>query len=938
MRPDIDSDWRKNVFKYLAAVDPKLSSEVERAWVDSKQEGGRLSCSSDGKARYACEDEGVDEKLQFFRSRVAQYEAPATHAAVILNPETNRDLYDELQKSLPLDQEEAFTLELVQGGGVASGANAEVSEVGVRRRLKPGVLLHRDSPKEVGDRVKTETYMRKTDLQGVNSNIAMEYAVHSSLQRRLNDHSSRYQLFTTPQLTGVVGTALLESDLVTLSSLLYVTDSGDDAVQMDIAYLFGEIPADLIGKVTKLYRDLHRNALFCSTEYALDNTVEDLNSEMITVLKALWASLDPRKSNESWSWEQDLPRLLAIIASERNKAGLEAVTFSSNDDDPDLFHPFCEKVAESTSRGKGSQVMILKYYVDMFEGSATILARLVCKVLEVSYVRRHEERASSAIVGAEDDMLFEQRALRLCCDAPFLWVNTEPAEKKAVLRSIDTLYMHLVSRLQAESGFFDGDDWPAWCDLPVTARQMKCQQVYDKLRSRYQSQARRVVECLDHGDFFVDQAHRCGALYLAKGVKDAMVVANDAASLPPMERNQYRAWVVQEFLALFMTLRSMHEVGVLHQDIKPENIFLMPDGRFVFGDLGAASTVSGIPDKTRGIAAFGAYSSACYDVPVKVRVKIQLREQARRGNVSMKDIYALLISMWACYTARGDWLINLLSYYRSADWDSYLRQHGDGSILGESLSNVRPCWGNAVDECDTWMRRMIVGSRSCEYEFSHIISQLSDFNQRNQSLFSDALDSSKCFSLPRLSIPSAAVSPGGAGHLDQAGQLSVLHSTLGVLEPILRKQSRTRQGRVDQSGMIARLKTIRELRAELVDDGLVALPGVVNAVNTSLRLNGDYAAISCDQVKAELIYKSLVGAHEFSDYHQSEVMKAIQSLVANGSSEEDASCEELITCDMSCRVPQTAVVSSLISGIEARLISQAQQAPDPEPSWSCAVS
>ena len=42
------------------------------------------------------------------------------------------------------------------------------------------------------------------------------------------------------------------------------------------------------------------------------------------------------------------------------------------------------------------------------------------------------------------------------------------------------------------------------------------------------------------------------------------------------------------FRGMLLALRTLHDHGIIHRDVKPENIWMMPDGGFRLGDLGIA--------------------------------------------------------------------------------------------------------------------------------------------------------------------------------------------------------------------------------------------------------------------------------------------------------------------------------------------------------------
>jgi len=92
-------------------------------------------------------------------------------------------------------------------------------------------------------------------------------------------------------------------------------------------------------------------------------------------------------------------------------------------------------------------------------------------------------------------------------------------------------------------------------------------------------------------------------------------------------------------LSVLAALRAVHEVGVVHRDVKPANILLGPDGRVVLTDFGIA-TAAGSPTLTNSGVLLG---SPSYLAP----------ERARGGRASpAADLWALGASLFAAVEGR----------------------------------------------------------------------------------------------------------------------------------------------------------------------------------------------------------------------------------------------------------------------------------------------
>jgi len=92
------------------------------------------------------------------------------------------------------------------------------------------------------------------------------------------------------------------------------------------------------------------------------------------------------------------------------------------------------------------------------------------------------------------------------------------------------------------------------------------------------------------------------------------------------------------FPPLLLGLREVHNVNLLHLDIKPANIFLRPGGNPLLLDFGAAR-IAGVGQRTAG-----PYTLTHGFAPI---------EQHLGGHVGpWSDLYAIGASMWSCITGR----------------------------------------------------------------------------------------------------------------------------------------------------------------------------------------------------------------------------------------------------------------------------------------------
>lgn len=102
----------------------------------------------------------------------------------------------------------------------------------------------------------------------------------------------------------------------------------------------------------------------------------------------------------------------------------------------------------------------------------------------------------------------------------------------------------------------------------------------------------------------------------------------------PQNRNCKPADIFRKFLPLMYDIHKIHKAGVVHRDIAPDNIFLMPDGRLKLIDFGCARSMEDGRSMTvtlkPGFAPVEQYTS--------------------HGQGSYTDVYALAASIYYCIT------------------------------------------------------------------------------------------------------------------------------------------------------------------------------------------------------------------------------------------------------------------------------------------------
>lgn len=149
-------------------------------------------------------------------------------------------------------------------------------------------------------------------------------------------------------------------------------------------------------------------------------------------------------------------------------------------------------------------------------------------------------------------------------------------------------------------------------------------------------------------DFFEEN----GTAYIVMELLDGMTLRDYQMRHGIFEAND----IFGRMLPVIKTLTRIHEAGILHRDISPDNVMVMPDGTLKLMDFGAAST--GSLEKERTYSEGGPVKDGY--APAEQYIEKALRNtddenEWQRPEKNLRegpwtDIYALAVTIYTCIT------------------------------------------------------------------------------------------------------------------------------------------------------------------------------------------------------------------------------------------------------------------------------------------------
>ena len=188
-------------------------------------------------------------------------------------------------------------------------------------------------------------------------------------------------------------------------------------------------------------------------------------------------------------------------------------------------------------------------------------------------------------------------------------------------------------------------------------------EVYRKGKERFLDEARTLKSLSDLKNIVnvLDFFEANNAAYLVMEFLEGRSLKDTAAANGKFPARQFLA----QIRPLMEDIQRMHERGVIHRDISPDNIMLMPDGQMKLIDFGSARSYVG--DKSMTVVVKKGFA------PVEQYIS--------KGSTAATDVYALAATIYYCITGK------VPTDSAERQYDSKLLERP--SALGADISRVQ---------------------------------------------------------------------------------------------------------------------------------------------------------------------------------------------------------------------------------------------------------
>lgn len=159
---------------------------------------------------------------------------------------------------------------------------------------------------------------------------------------------------------------------------------------------------------------------------------------------------------------------------------------------------------------------------------------------------------------------------------------------------------------------------------------------YAGVRAAFDAEAKTLVR-LEHVQGIVhcrDAFEENGTAYIVMDDVEGVTLARQNRE---QDKRPDAAGLMRRFLPLMESIAEIHDAGIIHRDVSPENIMVSPDGKLTLIDFGSAGTYRREEDERFTTIAKDGFAP-----------EEQYRAGARQGPYS--DVYGLCATMYTCLT------------------------------------------------------------------------------------------------------------------------------------------------------------------------------------------------------------------------------------------------------------------------------------------------
>lgn len=189
--------------------------------------------------------------------------------------------------------------------------------------------------------------------------------------------------------------------------------------------------------------------------------------------------------------------------------------------------------------------------------------------------------------------------------------------------------------------------------------------------------------------------------------------------------------IVQEMVALSVTLEKLHEKGICHRDIKPSNIYYYKN-RFVFGDFGLVDTNDKPDNFTKSDKGLGAIFT----------IAPEMKRNPKKADSKKADVYSLAKTMWMFLTNNEKGFDGVYNYLDSSHGLRFFERYKEVHLVEidellkdatDNNPNVRPTVKEFKERLINWIDICSDIDKSQESDWNFINKQLFVSNHPDSS-------------------------------------------------------------------------------------------------------------------------------------------------------------------------------------------------------------